>query len=320
LPLTAHRTEACGAVDLFDHTQMSDATHGERVVEAVQRAMCVAERPEDVVALAPLNADLVEIGAALEMAGIPSSKLERDRGVWSTPAGRAAAAMARAADAGRWTRFDAALVLAAIRRPLSGLDDAELSSLNAHRPLAFDLDNNEATRIHRDANAAGWWWYVANAPDIETLARLVAELRPMAGANATAAADAITAWRDDNGTHAPKPRDLLLWLGSSESSSAQTAREGCVVLSTLHGAKGLEWPEVVLVGASDGALPPQHVKSGDAEVENEWLRALYVGMTRASEGLAIVCPQMLRGKYRHPTRVLIDAGVARPNPNVEEPK
>ena len=56
---------------------------------------------------------------------------------------------------------------------------------------------------------------------------------------------------------------------------------------------------------------------GDVAGENEWHRALYVGMTRASEGLALVCPQMLRGKFRHPTRVLIDAGIAQPNPNAE---
>jgi superfamily I DNA/RNA helicase len=59
------------------------------------------------------------------------------------------------------------------------------------------------------------------------------------------------------------------------------------------------------------------VRPGDTDGENEWDRALYVGMTRASDGLALVCPQNVRGKFRHPSRVLIDAGIARPNPNVE---
>ena len=143
-------------------------------------------------------------------------------------------------------------------------------------------------------------------------------LRQTAGMGVLTTVDALVAWLSDfRGQRTPAPRDLLIWLASSETATAVVPREGCVVLSTLHGAKGLEWPEVVLAGASQGALPPVMVRPGDTANESEWHRALYVGMTRASEGLAIVCPQTVRGKFRHPTRVLIDAGIARLNPNVE---
>lgn len=314
LPLSPARPDAGGRVDLFDHTQAAEQPHTDRVVEAVQRALCVAERPEDVVVLSPLNAELDEIASALEAEGIPAAKIERAKVSWKTAPGRAVVAMARAADLGFWTRFDATLVLHACGMDVGGLADAELAAMEKRTPLGMALD-----AVPLCTPAVGWWQAVANAgDDLAALVPLAEALRPTAGLGVLTTVDALMTWLGDfRGQRTPTPRDLLVWLASSETATAVVPREGCVVLSTLHGAKGLEWPEVVLAGASQGALPPVMVRPGDTANENEWHRALYVGMTRASEGLAIVCPQSLRGKFRHPTRVLIDAGIARPNPNVE---
>lgn len=319
LPLSPARPGAPGSVDLFDHTQGAELPHTDRVVEAVQRALCVADRPEDVVVLAPLNAELDEVASALEAAGIQAQKIERAKGAWKTAPGRALVAMARAADLGFWTRFDATLVLRACARETEALDAAELAAMEAGRPLALALDDTQGARILRmNGTSAGWWQAVANAQGLEDLVAPATDLRNLAGLGALTAADALAAWiADFRGAGAPAARDFLVWLASSETATATVLREGCVCLSTLHGAKGLEWPEVVLAGTSQGSLPPVMVRPGDTAGENEWHRALYVGMTRASEGLALVCPQMLRGKFRHPTRVLIDAGIAQPNPNAE---
>ena len=92
--------------------------------------------------------------------------------------------------------------------------------------------------------------------------------------------------------------------------SERETDQNVVTLSTLHAAKGLEWPHVMLVGVTEGMLPfklrdnPDDASSGQASSEQraaakeaasetltthlqEERRLMYVGITRAQRSLAV---------------------------------
>ena len=64
----------------------------------------------------------------------------------------------------------------------------------------------------------------------------------------------------------------------------QNETRDAVNLSSLHAAKGLEFPVVFMTGMEEGIFP--HSRSSDSQEELEEERRLcYVGMTRAEEKL-----------------------------------
>ena len=108
------------------------------------------------------------------------------------------------------------------------------------------------------------------------------------------------------------------YLGNESDAPASSAGDDAVVLSTIHGAKGLEWPVVILAGldsdyartevtsryyAPEGALILQIKRDDDEPLrsaanapllaaaksrdEAEGRRLFYVGMTRARERLIL---------------------------------
>jgi DNA helicase-2/ATP-dependent DNA helicase PcrA len=75
----------------------------------------------------------------------------------------------------------------------------------------------------------------------------------------------------------------------------------CVVLMTLHSAKGLEFPHVFLSGMEDGLFPGMMSVLADDPMEMEEERRLcYVGITRAQETLHLSAARrrMVRGESR----------------------
>jgi DNA helicase-2/ATP-dependent DNA helicase PcrA len=82
-----------------------------------------------------------------------------------------------------------------------------------------------------------------------------------------------------------------------------------VVLSTLHAAKGLEWPVVFLCGCEEDLLPHRGMQGEPPNIEEE-RRLAYVGITRARERLvaSYAKGRLSRGKLiaRPPSRFLAD--------------
>ena len=63
-------------------------------------------------------------------------------------------------------------------------------------------------------------------------------------------------------------------------------KENCVVMMTMHSAKGLEFPYVYVVGMEEGVFPGNRVLAEDDELEEE-RRICYVGITRAQDLLTM---------------------------------
>ena len=85
-----------------------------------------------------------------------------------------------------------------------------------------------------------------------------------------------------------------------------------VVLSTVHQAKGLEWPIVFIPWLADGRFPTDLAINTQEELEEE-RRVFHVAVTRAKDELYLVVPQLYRNRSRSlvvmkPSRFLTEIG------------
>jgi len=90
-------------------------------------------------------------------------------------------------------------------------------------------------------------------------------------------------------TREPEPSlngfvDRLSLLSDADEEAGQ--RDARVWMMTLHSAKGLEFPVVVLAGLEEGLFPHSRSREDEEELEEE-RRLCYVGMTRARSRLVL---------------------------------
>ena len=79
--------------------------------------------------------------------------------------------------------------------------------------------------------------------------------------------------------------EYLNWLALYEVQDEIKKETAGISLMTIHAAKGLEWPVVILAGCNEGILPSSHsIKEGDVEAER---RLMYVAVTRARDQLIL---------------------------------
>jgi DNA helicase-2/ATP-dependent DNA helicase PcrA len=98
---------------------------------------------------------------------------------------------------------------------------------------------------------------------------------------------------DDEG-EAMEPLQAFLAHAALEAGETQaSAWTDCIHLMTLHSAKGLEFPNVFLVGMEEGLFPHQRSSEDLAQLEEE-RRLCYVGITRACKSLTLTHAQHRR--------------------------
>jgi len=87
--------------------------------------------------------------------------------------------------------------------------------------------------------------------------------------------------------------DEMLLRQEREEDDEDDSKGSGVTLITLHAAKGLEFPNVYLVGLEEGIIP--HDRSKMEGTVDEERRLLYVGITRARQRLSITwCQQRFK--------------------------
>ena len=81
-------------------------------------------------------------------------------------------------------------------------------------------------------------------------------------------------------------KDYLDWLATFDvQDEIQEERDDQITLATIHAAKGLQWPVVIVAGVNEGTLPSKRaMESDDIEAER---RLAYVAWTRAEDHLVL---------------------------------
>lgn len=105
-----------------------------------------------------------------------------------------------------------------------------------------------------------------------------------------------------------KLQDYLDWLAVYDIQDEVVSQCDVLQLMTIHAAKGLEWPNVMVIGCNEDLIPSkQAIKNDDIESER---RLFYVAITRAQEGLILaVRPEIkeYHGKvYANPISRFVD--------------
>jgi DNA helicase-2/ATP-dependent DNA helicase PcrA len=99
---------------------------------------------------------------------------------------------------------------------------------------------------------------------------------------------------------------------SGETVVAGPTEQEFVILSTVHQAKGLEWPIVFIPWLAEGKFPTDLAINTQEDLEEE-RRVFHVAVTRAKDELYLVVPQVYRNRSRNlvvmkPSRFLTEIG------------
>ena len=116
-------------------------------------------------------------------------------------------------------------------------------------------------------------------------------------------------------------QEITLIGNENDRQNESLSDRNAVALMTLHAAKGLEFPEVYLVGMEEGLLPHRRSVEADGDAVDEERRLCYVGVTRAQRQLTLTLALSRRkwGKPRPtvPSRFLYEITGQADNPKYQ---
>lgn len=122
-------------------------------------------------------------------------------------------------------------------------------------------------------------------------------------------------WQDLHGAlmreHSPENVTLHLYLQEMDLKSKAPARlPGSIPCLTVHGAKGLEFKHVFLIGMADGVFPSYQavMKGPDSREMEEERRNCFVAITRVQETLHISFARTYNGYRKKPSRFIEEMG------------
>ncbi len=210
----------------------------------------------------------------------------------------------------------------------------------AGAPSPLDVDNLLPLSATEGVTALSVWLRAAQAAElpspiaevVDLMASLAAgELKPApavdqvlghfgSGEPDADLKDDLSAWRrlSSEIRTAVGPTSLARFLQELELRSKEPApAPGAVSLATIHGAKGMEFDTVYLIGLAEEILPSWRSvtrQNGSPALEEE-RRSCFVAITRTRERLILSRAQVYRGWRKEPSRFLAEMGFADDNAN-----
>ncbi|MGK0467950.1 ATP-dependent helicase [Clostridium sp.] len=86
----------------------------------------------------------------------------------------------------------------------------------------------------------------------------------------------------------------------------KNTEDDAVILSTIHGVKGMEFKNVFLINCNEENIP--HVNSMDKNIEEE-RRLFYVGITRAIDNVWLCISRNIKGKVKETSRFIVECNI-----------
>lgn len=224
------------------------------VVAWVRKLMTSGAAARDIAILCRTHEPLRQLHKALTAAGVPAMKIGAIKDMKARPEFRA--------------------VLGYLRLAANPRDRRAFMSVAATEHISTD----RMLVIRQAAVDGGCSLLVASGMDA-TMPKTVEEIRARLlrvdpHHDYSEALDWLTVLCYDNAL--TTPAEIVNWLALSDVQDdlAKSRTADAVTLCTVHAAKGLEWPHVVVVGMNEGHFP-----KSDDEIEEE-RRLAYVALTR----------------------------------------